>query len=373
MKKFMLMLMVIGLSFSAFAEIRLGGIFAVTGPASFLGNPEKLTLEMLVDEVNKNGGINGEKIELFIYDTQGQENRAISYFKRLATKDKVLAVIGPTRTGSTLAVKNLAKRYKIPLISCAASRKIVEPANPYIYKTPQSDIQVVEKLFEYFTQNGMKNIALITAQSGYGSTGRSAVLDYAKKYPGINIIADEKFRDTDKDMTAQISKIKDKNPDATICWAAGTAPAIVARNFKQLGMKNLFMTQGVASKKFIDLAGDAAEGIKLTAGRLIVASKLDDTDRFKSMLMKYKTDYESKFKNDVSVFGGHAYDAFGLFMEAYKQSGKDSKKLAMALQEVKGFLGTAGEFNMTKDDHTGLSKDAFIIVEIKGGEFTPSK
>lgn len=366
------MLLMLTASF-AFAEIRLGGLFAVTGPASFLGNPEKLTLELLVDQVNKSGGLNGEKIKLFIYDTQGQENRAISYFKRLATKDKVLAVVGPTRTGSALAIRNLAKKYKLPFIACAASRKIVEPANPYIYKTPQSDIQVVEKLFEYFTNNNMKNIALITAQSGYGSTGRSAVLDYAKKYKNINIISDEKFRDTDKDMTAQLSKIKKKNPDAVICWAAGTAPAILAKNFKQLGMKNLFMTQGVASQKFIDLAGDAANGVKLTAGRLIVAEKLDDSDRFKSMLMKYKTDYEAKFGSSVSVFGGHSYDAFGLFKAAFMKAGNDRKKLASAIQEVKGFLGTAGEFNMTKDDHTGLSKDAFIIVEIKNGEFTPHK
>jgi len=372
MRKFAIIITLLCFSTAAFAEIRLGGLFAVTGPASFLGNPEKLTTEMLVEEINKNGGINGEKIRLFIYDTQGREDRAITYFKRLATKDRVAAVLGPSRTGCALAVKNLAVRYKVPLIACAASAKIVTPANPFVYKTPQSDIHVAEKLFDHLKSKGKTSIALISAQSGYGATGREAVLKNAARF-GIKIVADEKFMDTDKDMTAQLSKIKAKKPDATICWAAGAAPAIVARNASALGMDSIYMTQGIASKKFISLAGEAAEGIKLTAGRLIVASKLPDTDRFKTMLMKYKNDYESKFGGDVSVFGGHAYDAFGLFAKAYAKAGTGGMKLADALSEVKGFMGTAGEFNMTKDDHTGLSKDSFIIAEIRNGEFIPAE
>lgn len=372
MRKLLLITLMLCFSLTAFAEIRLGGLFAVTGPASFLGNPEKLTAEMLVDQVNAAGGLNGEKIKLFVYDTQGREDRAISYFKRLVTKDRVIAVLGPSRTGCALAIKDLAIKFKVPLIACAASAKIVTPANPYVYKTPQSDIHVAEKLFDYLKKHNKTNVALISASSGYGATGRDAVLENAERF-GINIIADEKFMDTDKDMTAQLSKIKAKNPDAVICWAAGAAPAIVARNAQALGMDNIYMTQGIASKKFIELAGDAANGVKLTAGRLIVVDKLPESDRFKNILMKYKTDYESKFGGAVSVFGGHSYDAFGLFAAAYAKSGKDPEKLAQALQQVKGFMGAAGEFNMTEDDHTGLSMDSFIIAEIKNGEFVPAE
>ena len=149
MKKLFIIALMLCFSLTAYAEIRLGGLFAVSGPASFLGNPEKLTTEMLVEQINASGGINGEKIKLFIYDTQGREDRAITYFKQLATKDKVTAVIGPSRTGCALAIKNLASKYKVPMIACAASAKIVTPANPYVYKTPQSDIHVAEKLFDH--------------------------------------------------------------------------------------------------------------------------------------------------------------------------------------------------------------------------------
>ncbi|MGE4318204.1 MAG: ABC transporter substrate-binding protein [Deferribacterales bacterium] len=368
MKKLAIAAIAVFLCMTAQAEIRLGGLFSSTGPTSFLGMPEKQTLEMLVDEVNKAGGIKGEKIELFIYDTQGDENAAINAFKKLATKDNVVAVLGPSRTGSALAIKGLAEKYKLPMISCAASLDIVTPVSKYIYKTPQSDTQVAEKLLEYLVSKSKKNIAIITEQSGYGSTGRDAILEYAKKYP-VHIIADEKFRDKDKDMTSQLANIKAKKPDATICWAAGTAPAIIARNAQQLGMKDLYMTQGVASGKFIELAGDAANGIKLTSGRIVVADKLPNNDKFKKTLMKYKTDFESQFKAPVSAFGGHAYDAFMLFKAAYEKGGNSREKIAEELQKVRGLIGIAGEFNMTPADHTGLSKDSFVVVEIKNGEF----
>lgn len=367
MKKLIIVTMALLFSFSAFAEIKIGGLFAVTGPAAYLGQPEKQTLEMLVEQINANGGINGEKIVPVIYDTQGEESRTIQLFKRLVIKDKVIAVLGPTRTGSALAIKDLAEKYQVPLIACAASKSIVDPVSQFVFKTPQSDVHVAEKLYEYLVKNGKTKIAIITAQSGYGSTGRAALFEVANNYP-VQIIIEEKFRDTDKDMTSQLTKIKEAKPDAVICWGVGPAPAIVAKNAKQLGITELYMTQGVASPKFIELAGDAAEGMKLTAGRLVIAEQLQDGDKFKDVLVKYKNDYESKFNMPVSVFGGHAFDAFYLFYKAYKP-GMTSLELAKSIEQIQNFYGTAGEFNLTQDDHVGLTKDAFIIVEIKDGQF----
>ena len=372
MRKLLLVAVALSVAFTAFAEIRLGALLAVTGGASFLGNPEKQTLEMMVEQINAAGGIKGEKIKLFVYDTQGREDRAINYVNRLAQKDKVLAIIGPSTTGESLAIKKRVSGFKIPLISCAASAKIVTPANLYVYKTPQSDTHIAERLFSYMAANGKKTVGLISVQNGFGATGRVAAIATAKKF-GIEIVADEKYMDKDKDVTVQLSNIKAKNPDAVLCWAAGGSPAIVARNAAQLGMKNVFMTHGVASQKFIGLAGDAANGIKLAAGRIVVADKLADSDRYKALLMKYKTDFESKFNSKVSSFGGHAYDAITLFKAAYAKSGNDRTKLATELQNLTGILGTAGEFNITKDDHNGLSKEAAIMLEIKDGQFVPLK
>lgn len=351
---------------SVFAEIKLGALFAVTGPASFLGLPEKQTLEMMVEEVNKSGGINGEKIKLIVYDTKSEDNEARKKFLRLVQKDKVVAVIGPTRTGATLAIKDLSEREKVVVISCASSEKIVNPLTKYMFKVAPSDTYAVEKIYEYLKNMNKKRVAIITAQSGYGSTGRDALLSVASNF-GIEIVADEKFRDTDKDMTAQLTKIAEKNPDAVICWGVGPAPAIVAKNFKQLKLNSmLIMSHGVASKKFIELAEDAADGIILPAGRLLVAEKLPDEDRFKKVVVSYKEKYEKSFNMPVSTFGGHAYDAFMVFKLAYE---KNSKDLVSGIESVKNYIGTYGEFNFSENDHDGLTKDAFVMIKIENGDW----
>ncbi|PLX67803.1 MAG: ABC transporter substrate-binding protein [Denitrovibrio sp.] len=372
MKKVAILLVILCFSISAFAEIRLGAMFAVTGPASFLGNPEKLTIEMLVENINKAGGINGEKIKLFVYDTQGREDRAINSLNRLAKKDRVVAIIGPSTTGESLAIKARATGFKIPLISCAASAKIVNPSDLYIYKTPQSDVHVAERIFDYMSSVGIKTIGLITVQNGFGATGRAAMIKIAKDY-GITIVADEKYMDKDKDVTVQLSTIKAKKPDAVICWAAGGSPAIVARNAAQLGITNLYMSHGVASPKFIKLAGDAANGIKLAAGRLGVAEKLPNSDKYKATILEYKKAYEDKYNTTASPFGGYANDAFVLFKAAYEKAGNDRTKIAEALQTLTNVTGTTGTYSMTTSDHNGLTKESAIMLEIKDGQFTPMK
>lgn len=369
MKKSILITLVLFISSISFAEVKIGALFAVTGPASYLGLPEKQTLEMLVDELNASGGINGEKIKLFVYDTKGDDQEARKKFLRLVKKDKVLAVIGPTRSGSTLAIKDLADSEKVPVLSCAASERIVEPLSKYMFKVAPSDSHAVEKIFEFLLEKGKSKIALLTAQNGFGDSGRSALERLAPQYK-IEIVADEKFRDTDKDMTSQLSKIASKNPDAVIVWGVGPAPAIIAKNFKQLNMKGyLIMSHGVASKKFVELAGDAAEGVILPAGRLLIADKLPENDRFKKLLMEYKNKFESKYNAPVSTFGGHAYDSFLMFKIGVESGGKDAGKIVAAVEKIKGLIGTAGEFNLSEDDHNGLTKDAFKMLVIKNGNW----
>lgn len=361
-------LMIFACSSAYAAEIRLGTLFAETGPASYLGHPEKLTVEMLVEQINAAGGINGDTIRLISYDTQGDEQRAINYFKRLTSRDRVFAVIGPTTTGSSLAIKDLADRGRVPLISAAASAAIVNPVSKYVFKTPQSDILAAEAIFKYMKSKGMAKAGIITIQNGFGTTGRDALIEGAKLH-GIQITSDEKFADKDRDMTSQLTKIRNTGADAIICWGVGPAPAILAKNAKDLGINNLFMSHGVASPRFIELAGAAAEGIKLPAGRLVVADKLPDSDPFKALLLQYTKDYEGKYKAPVSSFGGYAYDGFELFRLAYEKSGADTEKFVSALASVKGFKGITGEFNMTETDHNGLTSDSFIMVEVKDGKF----
>jgi branched-chain amino acid transport system substrate-binding protein len=369
MKKVLLCISILLVAGLALAEIKIGALFSVTGPASFLGLPEKQTAEMLVEKINANGGINGEKIKLIVYDTRGIDAEARKKFMRLVQKDKVLAVIGPSTSGETLALKTEAEKRKVPLISCAASRRIVVPVAKYVFKTPQSDYHAAEKIYDYMIAKGQKKIGLLTDSNGFGASGRVALIELAKKM-GLEIVADEKYKGSDKDMSSQIAKIKKANPDAIIVWGAGSPPAIVAKNIKQLGIKSqVYMSHGVASKKFISLAGDAANGIILPAGRLIIANQLPSNDKFKPLLEKYAKEYQDKFKSPVSTFGGHAYDAFTILIEGIKKAGKNREKIVNVIENLKNFNGTAGTFSFSPEDHNGLTKDAFVMVKIVNGNW----
>jgi len=361
MKKFFTALFLL-LALSVYAEVKIGALVALTGPASILGLPEKQTIEMLVDEINKKGGINGQKISLLVYDTQSVDDEARKKFIRLVKKDAVNIVLGPTTSGETLAIKDLALQFKVPVISMASSDRIVNPLNKYVFKVAPSDDHAVQKIYEYLLANKKYKVALLTVQNGYGDSGRASLIKEAKSF-GIEIVADEKYQDADKDFTSHLSKIAAKKPDAVICWGVGPAPAIIAKNFKQLNINALLvMSHGVASAKFIELAQDAANGIVLPAGRMIVADQLPSDDKYRSLLLNYITEFEGRFKTPVSTFGGHAYDAINIFVLAYKEGNKD---FVSNIENIKGYIGTYGTFNFSSTDHNGLTKDAFVMVKIE--------
>ncbi|MBT8764238.1 ABC transporter substrate-binding protein [Desulfohalobiaceae bacterium Ax17] len=357
---------------NGFAEdvIKLGAIFSASGPASFLGEPEKNTALMLQEQINSQGGILGKKVELIIYDDETDVNKCVLAADKLLKKDRVVAVIGPTTSGNTLAIVNKFERARIPLVSCAAAEKIVKPVKKWVFKTPQSDRHAVTKILKHAKSKGYKKIAIITVSNGFGQAGR-AVLKELVPAMGLQLVADEVYGPKDTDMTSQLIKIKGQNPDAIICWGTNPGPAVVARNRVQLGIKTpLYMSHGVASKKFIELAGKASEGIMLPAGRLIVADQISDDNPQKPVLKAYIQDYESKFHTPVSTFGGHAWDAFHLIVKAIEM-GNSTKPADIRnnLEKITGFVGTGGIFNFSPADHNGLDEDAFEMVEIQNGEW----
>ncbi len=357
-------------SFSSFAGvIKVGALVSVTGPTSFLGQPEKNTLEMIVNQINKNGGINGDKIKLIIYDTKGQPGATVILARKLIYSDRVSAIIGPTRSGSTLAIIPLVQRAKVPLISMAASHKITSPVKKWVFKTAPSDSLAVERIYSYMQDKGIKNIAIITAETGFGESGKEELERLAKKY-GIKILDKETFGAADTNMTSQLIKIKNtKGVQAIVCWGTNPGPASVAKEVKQLGIKvPLFMSHGVASKRFIQLAGKASNGIILPAGKLLVADQLPDNDPQKKVLLKYKKMYE-KLYGPVSTFGGHAYDAITMLVEVLKSGARSRAEIRNGLEQIKNFVGITGIFTYSKTDHAGLKPSDFCIVKIENGNW----
>jgi branched-chain amino acid transport system substrate-binding protein len=351
--------------------IRIGAIFSVTGPASFLGEPERNTAKMLEEEINKAGGLLGRKIELIVYDDESDTTKAVTAVDRLVKRDRVVAVIGPSTSGSTLAIVPKIEEAQIPLVSCAAARKIVEPVRRWVFKVAASDILAARKIFADLKQRDLTKVAILTASDAYGAGGREDIKEIAPQM-GIALVADEVFGPKDTDMTAQLTRIKGTPAQAIVVWGTNPGPAVIARNRAQLKIATpLYMSSGVASKKFIELAGpENAEGILLPAGRLLVEAQLPAAHPQKPLLSKYIQSYEQRFKQPVSTFGGHAWDAMMLLAQAIKNANSAQPAAVRdALEKVRGFYGTAGEFNFSADDHSGLTEEAFAMVRIAKGDW----
>jgi branched-chain amino acid transport system substrate-binding protein len=345
--------------------IKIGALFSVTGPASFLGEPERNTAQMVADDINRAGGIKGRKVQLIVYDTQGDATKAVQAATRLIKDDKVSAIIGPSITGDTMAVIPVVEKAGIPLISCSAGIRITEPVKKWVFKTAQNDSLAVARIYEHLRKNKINRVALLTVSDSFGASGREQLVSQAKSF-GIRIVSNETYGPKDTDMTAQLTKIRGTDAQAVICWGTNPGPAVVARNTKQLGLKiPLFMSHGVSSKKFIELAGDAAEGIVLPSGRVLVANLLPDSDRQKKTLLNYKRDYMKRFGTEGDHFGGHAWDAMMLIKTAIENGGDSPAAIRNQLENIRNFTGIGGIFSFSPQDHAGLTKDAFVLVQVK--------
>jgi branched-chain amino acid transport system substrate-binding protein len=350
-------------------EIKVGALLAVTGPAAFLGAPEARTLEMLVADVNAKGGVAGKKVKLIVKDTAASPEKAISFAKQLIEEDQVFAILGPSTSGETMAVKNLAEESKMLLLSCAAAQVIVNPVAKYVFKTPQDDASAVTRIFAQMKKMGISKIGVLSSNTGFGQAGKQQVAKLAPQH-GIQILVDEVYDKAATDLTAEVTKLKAAGVQAVVNWSIEPAQAIVIKNVRQIGLKiPIFQSHGFGNINYVRAAGAAAEGVIFPAGRLLVADGLPDKHPQKALLLSYKKAYEAKYHEDVSTFGGHAYDAFEILVAAIKKVGADREKVRSAIEGMGGFVGTAGIFNFSPTDHNGLTPEAFEMLTVKDGKF----
>jgi branched-chain amino acid transport system substrate-binding protein len=364
----------LGFSQGALAQntIKIGSVLSVTGPSSFLGEPEDKTLRLYVDRINAAGGVAGKKIELVIYDDGGDANKARTFATRLIEDDEIVAMVGGTSTGSTMAMIPVFEEAQVPFISLAGAIEVVDPVRKFVFKTPHTDKMACEKIFEDLKKRNLTKIGMISGTDGFGASMRAQCVKVAPTY-GMQIVSDETYGPRDSDMTAQLTKIKNTpGVQAVVNPGFGQGPAIVTRNYAQLGMTGtpFYQSHGVASKSFIDLAGAAAEGVRLPAAALLVGDKLPETDPQKKVVTEYRQAYESATKQPVSTFGGHAYDGLFILVDAIKRANStDPKKIRDEIEKTKGFVGTGGIVNMSAADHLGLDLSAFRMLVIKGGDW----
>jgi branched-chain amino acid transport system substrate-binding protein len=351
--------------------IRIGSFVSATGPASFLGDPEQKTLELYVERVNAAGGILGRKLELVVYDDAGDAEKARTFAKRLVEQDRVDVIVGGSTTGTTMAAVPIAEQAQLPFVSLAGAVVIVEPTKKWVFKTPHTDRMACEKIFADMRARGLSKVALVSGAGGFDKSMRGECLKVAGRH-GVDVVADETYGAADTDMTVQLTKIRGSGAQAVLNAGFGQGPALLTRNYKQLGLTlPLYQSHGVASKEYIKLAGPASEGVRLPAAALLVSDLLADGDPQKPVVAAYRKAYEDRYKSDVSTFGGHAYDGLMLALEAIRRAGStDRAKVRDALEATKGYVGTGGIVNMSAGDHMGLGLDAFRMLEVRSGDWT---
>ena len=351
--------------------IKIGAFLAATGPAAFLGDPEQKTLELYIEKLNAAGGVLGRKLQLVSYDSAGSADKARTFAKRLIEQDQVDVIVGGSTTGETMAVVPLVEQAGVPFISLAGAVVIVEPVKKWVFKTPHTDRMACERIFLDMRGRGIARIGLISGSGGFDKSMRGQCMSVAATY-GVQIVADETYGGGDTDMTAQLTKIKNvAGVQAVLNAGFGQGPAIVTKNFRQLGINvPLYQSHGVASKEYIKLSGGAAEGVRLPAAAVVIADKLPADDKQRPVAMGYKKAYESRFKEDISTFGGHAHDGLMIAVEAMKRAkSTDKAKVRDAIESTKGFVGLDGVFNMTPNDHMGLDLTYFRMLEVRKGDW----
>jgi len=358
---------------------KIGALFSTTGSQSNLGVPEENTVEMLVERINADGGINGHPLEVIIYNDETDSTKCATLANKLIEQDQVLAIIGPTGTGNSMAIIDTVTTAEIPLVSCAAGASIVTPVEDryWIFKTPQTDKQVVTEIYIYLQSINISKVAIITSTSGFGQGGKTYLESEADTY-GITLVDNQTFGSDDTSMISQLTHIKGTDAEAVICWDTDKASAVVAKDMQTLQFEiPLFCSHGIANPGFITGAGDAANGVIFPAGKLLVVDEIPASDPQKDVLTSYRDEYETEYgEGTINTFGGHAYDALYMVVKALEDV-EEGLSLAESraairdgLEQITGFVGISGIFTMSPEDHLGMQPGSLALIEIVDGEYT---
>ena len=361
--------------------IKIGAMFALSGPAAHIGTPTKLVAEMVVDQINKAGGINGRPLELIIGDTESDPAKAATIAKKFIYSDKVAAIIGPTTTGEGMQVKKIVEEAGVPTFMCVGGDPVIMGGKfgpfTYVFKSPQRSSVAVKRLFTYLKEKNITKLGLLYASDSFGKDGAVWLEKLAPDY-GITLVAKESFGPKDTDMTAQLTKIKNAGPQGIICWTIGPAGAIVAKNKAQLGLNlPLFQCHGLPDPKYIELAGKASEGDRMPSTKLMVAADLPDTDAQKKVIQNFIHLYTDVYHFDkqfpINTHSGYAWDAINIVADAMRKAGTDPKALRAAIEATKGYVGVSGIYTLSPEDHNGLGPDSMVIIQVKDGKFEMAK
>jgi branched-chain amino acid transport system substrate-binding protein len=356
------------------ADINVGVTLSATGPAASLGIPEKNTFELIGAPM-----LNGQKVNFIVLDDKSDTTEAVKNTRKLISENGVDVIIGSTITPNSLAMIDVVADGETPMISMAASARIVDTANPktrWVFKTPQSDALMADAIAVHMKASGVKTLGYIGFADAYGDGWLSEIKRSAKT-AGIDVVAEEKYNRNDTSVTGQILKIIAAKPDAVLIGAAGTPGATPQKELAARGYRGrIYQTHGVANPDFLRVVGKDGNGTILPAGPMLVYEQLPDSNPLKKSAAEYVRQYEAKY-GTRATFGGHAWDSYLLLARAVPEALRKAKPgtrefraaLRDALEAVKELPASHGMFVMSPTDHNGLDNRARVMVRIEDGKW----
>jgi len=353
---------------------KIGAVLSTSNQSAPLGQPEQNALLLLEKQINAKGGINGNKVKFIIEDDASDPASATVAINKLITQDKVLAVIGSSSTGATLAMVPTAEKDKVTLVCCAAGTKITDPVNPYIFRTPPTDSMALTKVLEYLKNNlKVTKVAVLHDANAFGTGGADELVAKAPSY-GITVVSRQQYNSTDTDMTAQLTKIQQANPQALVVWGTNPGPSSIAKNMQTLGMKIPYIgSHGIANQSFISLAGPAANGVVFPGGRLLIPSTIPAGSPWATAVADFSKAYQAEYNAPINSFAAHGYDAGNIILDAIKTAGADPAAIRDQVEKTKDFAGVDGVYTYTTKDHNGLTTNDLIMIKIDNGKWVEAK
>lgn len=358
--------------------IRIGGLFALSGPSAVVGTPTKLVAEMTVKQINAAGGVLGRPLELIGYDTKSSPEEALRQAKQLVDGDHVLAIIGPCSTGAGLAVKKYTEEKHVPVLMTVGGDAVIagDSSGPsdWTFKVPQRTSTAVRKIYDYLKGKNIKKIGVLYATDAFGQDGLAALRANAAKY-GITIVAEAALDPVGTDFSAQALKIQAAGPQAAVVWTIGPAGGRAAKNFAALSGTRPLLVQchGQPGPGYLGLAGEAAGGTVMPGSKLMAPESLPDEDPQKLVIEAFVKDYKAnglQAKFPLNIHAGYAHDAVSLLRTGLEKAGKaEPAALRQALENLHGLVGVSGVYTLSPQDHNGLGADSLLMLIVDSGRY----
>lgn len=350
---------------------RIGVILSLSGPSSSLGQPEQNAIRIVEEELAAAGGIDGKPVEFIYIDDKSEPVDARTAAKKLIEQDEVQAIIGCSSSGASLSISSVVQEAGVPTIALAAEAAITEPVKSNVFSVAPKDALIVKRILQYF-QDELKvgKVALVHDSNSYGTSGAKAFVDLAPGFD-IEIASKESYASADTDMTAQLTKVKESGAEALLIWGTNPGAASVAKNASQLNLQiPVVASSGIANQTFMELAGDAANGVVFCASKLVLPETIEAGTPWRESVDRFNALYLEKYKQPISTFAAHGWDAVNLIVDAMKDAGTDRAAIRDKIESFKDYPGVDGVFSFSEKDHAGLTVDALVMVRIVDGKWS---